>query len=168
MTVEVKPMSDGQVKERRPALAAGSVLLLFGVPLWLAGARYTFDGWLSGLALFADWLGVPINMPALDWRIYLVLVVTLGLLYSRIEIAAWRAASGRRLARVPSIYWALWFLVLVTDLGSTYLGVITSRTGAWPIMVWVAQTWIVAGLWTGVLTFAPEWLILGGIKLLRG
>lgn len=153
---------------RQPAIAAGLAALLFGIPLWLAGARYTLDGWLAGVSLFAAWLGVPLRMPALDWRVYLASAVALGLLYSRIEVAAWRAASGRRLSHVPSVYWALWFLVLLTDLGSTYLGVVTLRPGMWPIMVWVAQTWIASAIWTAVLTFAPEWLVIGGIKLLKG
>jgi hypothetical protein len=149
-------------------LAACGLLFLFGAPLWLAGARYTLDGWLTGANFLAGWLHTPWRVPALEWRVYLGLVIGLGLAYSAVEVALYTTARARRLGRVPTVLWALWLLVLLTDIGSTFLGVITPEPGAPPLATWAAQTWVVAGIWSTVLTFGPEWFIIGGTKLLRG
>lgn len=170
--VRSAPMVDGRpvVQKQSGAwrLFACVLSLLFGIPLWLVGARYTFDGWLTGVNFMASWLRTPWRVPPMDWKVYLGLVIALGLAYSFVEVALYSTSKARKLGRVPTVLWILWLLVLLTDIGSTFLGVIVPEAGATPLALWAARSWFVTGLWSAVLTFIPEWLILGGGKLLRG
>jgi hypothetical protein len=117
---------------------------------WLAGAKYTLDGWLMGANLFLAWLNVPASITLTDPWVRVVGIVLIGLGYSAVEVALRPRKNG-------SIIWAaVWVLLMVSDVGSTFLGVISPRAGAWPVSVWLSQTWGVALLWAVVLTIGPE------------
>lgn len=162
-----EPIPQAAPQGRSPAFAAAVMLLLFGVPLWLVGARYTFDGWMTALNMLLAWLRLPLWVPSMDWRLYFVIVIALGVLYSRVEVRMFGTARRGRALAMPGFLWALWVLVLLSDVGSTFLGVITPAPDSWPITRWVAATWPAAGTWSVVLTFLPEWLIIGAMQLLR-
>jgi hypothetical protein len=163
--------SRAQPRETAQRAARGLLALLFGVPLWLAGARYTEDGWIIGINRFLGWLNGPpdVRLGTPRWEIYLTVMIGLGLAYSIVERHWPVRRAGSRLVVVSFIVFVLWAIVSVTDAGSTYLGVTAPPApGIWPITIWVAQTWPAALVWSLVLTYAPEFLILYGLKQLFG
>lgn len=117
---------------------------------WLAGAKYTLDGWILGVNLFLTWLHLPASVAINDPWARVVGIVLIGLGYSAVEVVLRPRRNG-------SIIWAaVWILLIVSDVGSTFLGVISPRDGAWPVSVWLAQTWGAALAWAMILTFGPE------------
>jgi len=175
-----QPASQAPTERAAPALrrdtagqrvARGALALLFGVPLWLAGARYSEDGWIVGINWFLGWLGAPafVRLGTPPWGWYLAVMIGLGLAYSMVERHWPIRRSGGRLVAVSFIVFVLWLVVSGTDIGSTFLGVTAPpQPGAWPIAVWIAQTWAAALVWSLVLTYAPEFLVVYGFKQLGG
>lgn len=169
MTVQSKEIKEA--KDEQPAAIGGAwsvgvVLLAFGVPGWLAGGRYTVDGWVVWLNWFSTWLHIPASIPRIaGWGLLLVLPV--AYIYSQVEVthrpvrrvgSHWRSAGP--------LFWAAWLLIVATDVGSTYQGVRAPAPGAWEITRQVAAEPWLAFFWASILTFAPERLIIGGIRLL--
>jgi hypothetical protein len=161
------PTSAPIVRKRAGNLwPAGVVAWLFGIPLWVVGAFYTLQGWTIGLNLVASAVHLPARMPAPSgW--WVLLLIPLGLLYSFVEV--------RLYPRPPHGDWGRWFLlsvifavVILSDLGTTYLSVVAPDPDASSVARWAASTPLASGVWTAVLTFAPEWLIIGGYKLFGG
>jgi hypothetical protein len=160
MSVTSRPLP----RERRhldPAnVALGILGIAFGAPLWLAGARYTLHGWLAALNWFLQWLGVPVVLSVSSWVLILLLMALLGVLYSLVEVAA----RPRRSAH--AVIWLVWSLAIVTDAGSTFLGVAFPGPDAWPIAQFAATYLPVAAAWSLILTFLPEWLLLGSWRVM--
>jgi hypothetical protein len=152
---------------RHELAAFGVMACAFGLPLWFVGARYSRDGWIWGVNLFSEWMGWPMRaqVPVYPKDVFLLLVI--GVLYSLIE-RAWffyRRVRGR--FTLLLLFVAIYVLVNATDVGSTLLGVLTPADDAWPITHWLAATLPAAGAWSLVLTYLPEVLIIGGIRLIR-
>src|SRR5262245_23956263 len=72
MTVKTRPMDEApavqgasspatsQETRRAPSmLIPACMALLFGLPIWIVGARYTLDGWVIGLNLIAQIADLP-------------------------------------------------------------------------------------------------------------
>lgn len=151
---------------RNPGIRVGGMLLmLFGVLLWIAGSRYTLMGWHYGLNWFMAWLGLPTRLPAVaGYGVLLALPV--GLMYSLVELRRpWTYRVKER--DVLVLYWIIWALIVVSDVGSTFLGVKQPGASAAQLARQVAASDVVAAIWALLLTFVPEWFILGGVKLLR-
>ncbi len=142
---------------------AGIVAWLFGIPLWVIGAFYTLQGWTIGLNLVASVIHLPARAPVPGgW--WVLLFIPMGLLYSYVEVKLYPRSSADD--------WGRWFLlfvifaaVILSDLGTTYLSVVTPDADALLLSRWAAQTPLASGAWTIFLTFAPEWLVIGGWKL---
>lgn len=144
--------------------AIGAALIIFGLLGWLSGARYTLFGWVIGLNLFLVWLGLPITVPVpTGW--WILAMVPIGLVYSRVEMQVWKA--HKRHGQALALFVVGWLLIVATDVGSTYLGVRTPPTDAWPITQSIAASAFFAFAWAALLTFVSDWLILGGWRLLR-
>lgn len=166
------------IEERKPAekpvervsgglWPAAIALAIVGALLWLAGARYTLLGWVSGLNWFLAWLGLPARVPTpAGW--YILLLIPLGLLYSAVEVRRpWKRKSKNEEKTV--LYWAIWIALVATDIGTTFFGVLVSVTASsWPIVREIAALWPVAFVWALVLTFVPEWFVGGARKLIKG
>ena len=43
---------------------AGLMMILFGLPLWALGAKYTLDGEVIGINMLAAFLELPARVPA--------------------------------------------------------------------------------------------------------
>ena len=144
--------------------AVGVALLTFGVLAWLGSAKYTLTGWVVGLNTALAWLGLPVVVPApVGW--FVLLAVPLGVVYSRVETRVWhRRSSG--LLRTP-LFWLGWIVVVGTDIGSTYLGVRAPAPDAWALTQQIATSGGVSFVVSLILTFAPEWMVLGGMKFIR-
>lgn len=174
MTVQSKTMVDGQVSEKAEPIApvtrgdmwpASLALFVVGGLMWLAGAKYTLLGWVAGLNWFLSWLELPARIPA-PAGYYMLLLVPIGLLYSLIEkLRPWKYHNKN--PEKVALYWAIWALLVASDIGSTFAGVSTPGPTAWGITKQIAAMWPIAIAWAVVLTFVPEWLIGGAKKLLR-
>jgi len=144
--------------------ALGAVLLISGAIGWIGGARYTLFGWVDGLNIFLSWLDLPVRVPApAGW--FVLIAIPLGLMYSRVETRIWHKRSAA-LMRAP-LFWIGWLIIVLSDIVTTFLGVRIVDTASWQIAQQVAASLPAAAIWACALTFAPEWLILGGMKFLR-
>lgn len=164
--VKSEPLNNGKpvLKKRAGGGEIGIVLIVFGVLGWLTGARYTLFGWVVGLNLFFAWLGLPIAIPApVDW--WILTMIPIAFVYSRVEMQVWKAHSRR--GQSLALFIISWLLIVATDVGSTYLGVRAPQPGAWPITMTIAANAGYAFIWAAILTFASDWLIIGGWKLIR-
>lgn len=144
--------------------ALGVVLLIAGALGWLSGARYTLFGGVAGLNLFLEWIGLPARVPMPSgW--WVLIALPLGFVYSRVETRIWHKRNAV-LIKSP-LFWIGWLLIVGTDVGSTWLGVRAVGDDSWLILRQVAANDLLALVWALVLTFTPEWLILGAIKYMR-
>lgn len=165
--VRSEPLKDGKPEERRRAPAPGLwplalVLLVFGAIGWVAGGKYTVEGWVTALNMFGRWVGVGGTLNVPRGVLLIAVIAALSLLYSRVELMVY-ARSAHRLP----LFWIGWLLIVMTDIGSTLIGVLNPPEDAAPVMLQVASLPPVAIVFSLILTFIPEWLILGGAKLLR-
>lgn len=149
------------------ALAVGVVALAFGAGGWLMGGKYTLEGWVIWLNWFLAWLGLPLRVPSIaGW--WFLLIFPLALLYSKVEVSHRPAQQVRGVwTFAPPIFWLVWALIVVTDIGSTFAGVKAPAPDAWALTKQIAASDWYSGIWATILTFAPEWFILGGLTLLR-
>jgi len=159
-------LKDGAVvaphRPRPDIVALALVLLVFGGIAWIAGSKYTVEGWVIGLNLFATWLGIDSAMPTPRGVLLLFLIVGVGLVYSLVDLLVWRASARRQ-----PVFWADWGLIVLTDVVTTMIGVRAPAPGTPGVLRQVAELLPLALVWTGILTFAPEWLIIGGLSLRR-
>lgn len=167
MTIRSQEMDNGELVA--PVKRAGNVLtgiamLLFGVPLWFIGGRYTVDGWIIAINLLLTWLRLPVEIPAPGPWLALALLIILGLVYSWVEV---RYRPGRKWRTMSGGVIAATVLVNVTDFASTILGVMTPPANSWPIVLFVASAPPLAIFLGVLLTYLPEWLIMGAIKTMR-
>lgn len=166
--VRSEPLDNGQRTPARRERATGGlvalaiVLLVFGGIGWIAGGKYTVEGWVIALNMFARWLGIGQAIPLPRGWLLVGCVVTISLVYSRVELLAWR----KQAQRMPA-FWLAWALIVLTDVGSTLLGVLNPAADAAPVFHQLAARAPLAIVWSLVLTVTPEYLILGGIKLIR-
>jgi hypothetical protein len=168
MTVREAPLSSGkttapaQGKPRGGLLALSIVLFVFGGIGWLAGGKYTVEGWVVALNMFGRWIGVAgqLDVPRGWWLVFAVLAS--GLVYSRVELLALR----NTVQRMPT-FWIAWLLIFLTDIGSTFFGVMSPAPDAAPILRQLATLPYLAGLWALILTLLPEYLILSSIRLFK-
>jgi hypothetical protein len=145
-----------------PYIIAGYIIVIF---FWLIGARYTIDG----APLAANWILKFIRAPvqltpiaSYEWYLYLV---WLPVLYSYVENRKrpirWVRENGVKVVKfAPIAFCIVWLFVSSTDGISTYLATTNPPSDAWYISKQVAQTPIIAGIWTAILTFGPEVLAL--------
>lgn len=152
--------------KRQPATyAAGALLVLFGALLWLAGAKYTLNGWHTLLSWFLAWLGLPVTLPPIAGYAVL-LCIPIGVAYSLVELyRPWRYRAPKW--DHTALYWVLWILIVISDSATTYLGVRAPGADAIALAQQVAASGAAAALWALILTFVPEWFMLGGLRLLR-
>lgn len=174
MTVRSSELQNGKEVGPRAAPGAlageywhvGAIMVVFGVIGWLLGASYSLDGWVIGINLAADWIGLPVTIPAATGWLRGGLILALGLTYSLAEI------RGRPVRGAPFMVWiavAIGLLLIHgTDIGSTFLATITVEPGANPLARWAAVTFWAAVVWAVILTYLPEVLIIVGIALIVG
>lgn len=169
MAVRSTPPTSAPVarKTSASAWAVGLVVLAFGFGGWLAGGKYTVEGWIVWLNWFLVWVGFPFRVPPVaGWGLLIILPV--ALVYSRVEVAhrpVWR--SGGQWHFAEPIFWIAWLLIVGTDVGSTYAGVRSPSPDAFLVTRQVAAVPWLSVVWAVLLTFSPEWLIIAGLKLLR-
>lgn len=165
-TVRSEPLTNGKpVVRKAPSgsmLPLGIVLFVFGALGWIAGGKYTVEGWVVALNMFGRWVGVTqqLTTPRGWWLVGAI--VASGLVYSKVELMVWKRAVYRSVA-----FWIGWGLIFLSDLGSTVIGVVNPAPDAALVFHQLAALAPLAIIWSVVLTVAPEYLILEGYKLFR-
>ncbi|HEU5013934.1 MAG TPA: hypothetical protein VFT66_15545 [Roseiflexaceae bacterium] len=164
-SAEVPQQHAPPVRRNDALWPAGLLMLGFGAPLWVWGAKYSMDGWIIGLnMLLENILHVAVRIPQPGgW--WMLIIVPLGILYSFVEVKVrprWGAPW-----RVLIAMTVLFLLAHGSDLGTTFAGVTAAPgAGAWPLTTWVATHFYVAALWAIILTYLPEVLILVGMSFI--
>lgn len=165
--VRSEPLANGkpvarQSKPQASLYALAFVLFVFGGIGWIAGGKYTVEGWIVALNMFARWIGIDqqLTVPRGWWLVGAILVS--GIIYSKVELLALRST----VQRMPA-FWISWALIFLTDIGSTFFGVVNPAPDAAPIFHQLAGIPIIAVVWALVLTLLPEYFILGAVKLFR-
>ena len=157
---------------RLALMAAGGFLVVFGVPLWLIGSWYTLRGVTIVSNVILAFFGLDGAIPLLTGLSALLVSIALGVFYSLVEFGAF--PHKRRLHVIARrVHWiaallvvAIWLLLIGSDIGSTYIGVVDVPSNAWPIAKWVAETQVAASLWSLFLTCVPETMIICGVIIL--
>jgi hypothetical protein len=145
----------------------GLVLVVFGVLWWLPAARTTVDGWVVILNVIMDFFGIAATVPYATGWLLLILAVVIGGIYSTVE--ARNLPIQRRntvILFAPLMVWIGWLFLSTTDVASTFIGIMTPPIGAWAIHVQLASNPAAAAVLAVLSTFAPDWVIIFGVKML--
>lgn len=142
---------------------AGLMMILFGLPLWALGAKYTLDGAVVGLNMIATFLELPARVatPTGWWNL---LLIPVGLLFSYVESNVQPNIRGG-----VSQLLALLVLLVFThgiDVFTTYLGIADLSNQSSMVGQWLNITWWSGYVAAAVLTYLPEMLLRGGWSLL--
>ena len=146
--------------------------MAFGTIGWILGGMFTLDGWVSWVNGVFGLARLPLAIPEVAglWRL---LFIPIALIYSYVETRnrpLSRDKGGKWKIEAP-LFWVGFILITLTDIGSTAVGLQNTNPAQWgvlrPTIAWVlGDGWRIGTLAT-VLTFAPEWLIMGGNWILR-
>lgn len=157
----------------------GLFALLIGLPFWLEAARFTRDGWIA----FIDWLcarfSIPWQVPALDWRVAIALIVIVGFAYSYVEVAKQPIRWPRNwrkdffvwsLWRVERRWeaWIVWIVLIASDVATTYAGAQKADPSGLAVIRDIAATGGTLAAYAILLTFVPDRLVRFGWRTLRG
>jgi hypothetical protein len=167
MTVHSEPLKDGQRVTQPPRVGAENIalaaaLLFFGGLAWVAGGKFTVEGWADWLSRIGAWLGVEGALEAPRGWVLIGLTLAVGLVYSFVELRVRSSA-----ARHSPLFWLAWLPLVATDVGSTYVGLRATPDTAPLIIQQIAASWVLSALVTAVLTFTPEYMVIGALRLLR-
>ena len=174
--VRSEPLVNGKPVTKVPRTggtwALALALIAFGGIGWLLGGMFTFDGWITWVNGIFTIARLPIAIPPAA-GLYRLLFIPVAIAYSRVEVKhrpVWRDKQGKFHVE-PPLFWVGFILITLTDIGSTAVGMQNTNPVEWtalqPLVVWVLQTGARVGSVATVLTFAPEWMIMGGIWLLK-
>lgn len=160
---------------RNDARLLGGVLVVFGLLWWLPVARTTVDGWVIGLNVLAEFFKLPGQITRPTGWLLLGLAVVVGFVYSRVEIHnspvkyGWSKRKNKNIVVLaPLMAWVGWLFLAVTDVGSTYVGIISPPQDAWAIHDQLAGIpWLAFAL-ALLSTYAPDLITFAGWRLVRG
>jgi hypothetical protein len=153
-TVRVKEMRAASTfrYDRIPTALFG--FAVFGL-WWAVGGKYTIDG--TPLAL--NWIlrlfhGPAAFSPVTDWHLYIYLI-WIPVCMSVVER---RNAPRKGIAYygILSVAFFVWCIVATLDFGSTYMAITNPDPNAIVLAYQIANTPLLAVLWTSATTFLPE------------
>lgn len=156
----------------------GIFALVIGLPFWLEAARFTRDGWIGFINWLCTRLSIPWQVPILDWKVMIGLILALGLGYSYIEI-------GKQPIRMPHKWsdaldfkqwefqrrwevWAVWVVLIISDVGTTYLGAKNPDPSGLAIMADISSRAVPLAIYAILLTFIPDRLCKFGWHSIKG
>lgn len=167
---------------RGKSAAVALFALALALPAWMEGARTTREGWV----LFINWVlaraHLPLAVPpssAWHWGVALGALVLLGWGYSRVEInhapirppRNWRKDFFNGSAwHIETAWqrWLVWLALIVSDVGTMYLGARQPQASDPAIFHQIAASWQVASAYAILITFVPDQLLRYGWRSLRG
>lgn len=177
-----QPRQETRTSERASnRRALGLFALALAVPMWLEGARTTRDGWIIAVNWLLGRFGIPLRVPAATtwtWYIALGALIGLGLLYSRIELQA-PVRPPRNLRRDfmrlemwrierSLLVWLSWIALVVSDVGTMYIGARTPEPSAALIFAQIAAAPLLSAIYAIIITFLPERLGVFGWRNVKG
>lgn len=156
--------------------------LALALPAWLEGARTTREGWIQAINWGLARLHIQASIPASEkwhWGVALGILIALGYGYSRVEInhapirppRNWRKEFFRWSAwHVEPAWqlWLVWFVLIVSDVGTMYLGARQPQPGDAAIFHQIAASGQIAASYAILMTFIPDQLFRYGWRMLRG
>lgn len=145
---------------------SASLALAFGLAFWMVGGRYTLDGWVIAINTLLGFLQLPVRIP-MPTAWWILGCVPLALAYSWVEFGARPGRPGRPSWRGWFVGMLLWLIIIGTDVGTTFVGIQNPGPRPWAISQWLAATPWAGGLWSLVLTFWPELLVLYAVRRIR-
>lgn len=168
--IQSRPLDNGRTTQEAVVTSArrwplGIVLLTFGLLWWLPAARTTVDGWVLIVNTVGGFFSIPGVLARLTgWPLFIAAIVV-GLIYSRVETHELpvRRIRGILTFGAPMV-WVGWLFLAATDVGSTFLGVMSPPPGAWLVHTQVANTPWLAFVIALLSTFAPDWVIIAGLR----
>ena len=148
---------------RHPIWPLGVVAIVVGLVLWPLGAKYTLEGWITGLNLLIGLIGLPFRVPVPNgWWVLLSIIP--GGLYSLVETRV-RPGPPPSWAALPAWALAIVLVLLVhgSDIASTFLGYLFPADTAWALHKWAASDglWFLV-VWSLILTYLPERSLIYG------
>lgn len=164
----------------RPGLLIGVFAFLFGAIPWLEGARTTRDGWVIALNWILDRLHIPAQIPASTlwpWWGAVCALFVLGIGYSVVELrfAPMRIPASSQILnanawRINHSWqaWIVWLVIIITDVGTMYLGARQARPDDPAILRQIAESGQAAAIYAIIITFVPDRLARWGWKTARG
>lgn len=153
--------------------------LLIGIPFWLEGARFTRDGGITAINWICERFGTPWRVPELSWQASIIAMTLVGLAYTYIEL-------GRQPVRLPRNLrkdflhfekwrferswevWAVWIILVVTDVGTTYIGARNPDPSGLSIIRDIAAASATLAAYAILITFIPDRMIRYGWRTLKG
>jgi hypothetical protein len=168
--VQSRPLDNGRTTGEAVVTSArrwplGIVLLTFGLLWWLPAARTTVDGWVLIINTVGSFFSIPGVLARLaGWPLFAAAIL-IGLIYSRVETHELpiRRIRGVLTFGAPMV-WVGWLFLAATDVGSTFLGVMSPPPGAWLVHTQVAANPPLAFVVALLSTFAPDWVIIAGLR----
>jgi hypothetical protein len=104
----------------------------------------------------------PLTIPPAPMLLlaYVLLAAVVGFLVSRIELSQVPLIQRRAWRRIGTGTAVVWLVANGLDIGSTYAGVTAPNAAGLPIQLWLQQSWLVAFVWSVIVTYAPEALFV--------
>lgn len=173
------PAQKAKATASTPWLIGVFALIFGGIP-WLEGARTTRDGWVIALNWVLDRLALPFALPAATawtWWLSIGAMVALGLGYSIVELrfGPVRLPSNANLFKPAAWHinrswqvWMVWLIIIITDVGTMYLGARQARLDDPAILQQIAASGRAAAIYAMIITFVPDRLVRWGWQRLRG
>ena len=175
--IDAEPQAAPAGKVSAAGPLVGIFAMIIGGTFWFEAARFTRDGWILALNWLCARLSIPWQVPTLDWRVAFVAALVLGAAYSRVEARPpirlpqnWRKTGlgkGWRIDRTWQV-WIVWLFLIVTDIGSTYVGARARGASADEVQILrdVAASGGALAIYAILLTFAPDGMIRYGWRAL--
>lgn len=131
-----------------------------GLLLWLLGASSSLDGWYGAIMVVTSRTGIPSSIlePTGVWRL---LMIPIGIIYTYAEMCVPFVAPHRKTFSAWIITMTVLMMIHATDVASTLYALMYQPSGPrWAVHVWaVNSSWPVL-VWSIVLTYLPERLLL--------
>lgn len=149
--------------------ALGLFMVIVGIIFWTLGAYYSLAGWVRFLNFMLSLFHAQPVFTVPTGSSAFLPTLLLGLVYSYAEVKVRpQDASFSELGYQAAL--AMWFGMLMlhgSDVGSTLLEVFTLQEGAWALQVWAVELMLPGVIWTILLTYGPELLMIFGYRLIR-
>jgi len=167
-------------EQGRPSKALGLAALIVGGYFWLEGAKYSAVGALEFANFVFRQLYLPWRLPTMaiqiDWYIWLPLLLSLGALFSKVEVKdrpfvapAWEhiTDSAQWVFHRGWEAWLIWLTVLAADAITTAIGIRNPAPDAMTVAKQIAASPLLATVTALVYTLMPEQLIVFGWRQFR-
>lgn len=163
-----KKVAEDTSVDQQARLAFGVAGIAISALTWYYGAQFTFDGWIVWLNQILARFRVPMTIASVpvSWWFTMLLIIGVGLIYSKIEMTPPVYYTGRwsfaHMADLHNYQWkswqacVVWLAIVITDVASTFTGIVQPQTDGWVVSLGAHQGDWRSFVLATVLTFVPE------------